>query len=199
MSTVFSQPIITPKGVHLQYAFWCAHKIDFHPSVSHQLSFHTKTRTISYMHIFSIFGRLYRINSEINMHIFSIFGCLYHINSHFLSTLGRNCSRRFLNVWFTMRDHCTNPGGLSISHSRPHGSLVSHSRPHSAWQEDIGWSNLQRRYGEAVHLAMLLFCFYAVWTIAQFLWLTAAQYSLWWMQRVVNVLSSLKITWSWCR
>ena len=28
--------------VHLQYAFWCANKIDFEPSVSHQLSFHTK-------------------------------------------------------------------------------------------------------------------------------------------------------------
>ncbi len=28
--------------VHLQYAFWCTHMIDFQPSVSHQLSFHTK-------------------------------------------------------------------------------------------------------------------------------------------------------------
>ena len=28
--------------VHLQYAFWCAHKIVFQPSVSHQLSLHTK-------------------------------------------------------------------------------------------------------------------------------------------------------------
>jgi len=33
------------------------------------------------MHIFSIFGRLYHINSEINMHIFSCLGRLYHINS----------------------------------------------------------------------------------------------------------------------
>ena len=45
------------------------------------------------MHIFSIFGRLYRINSEINMHIFSIFGRLYHINSetdmHIFSIFGR--------------------------------------------------------------------------------------------------------------
>jgi len=52
-----------------------------------------KTRTISYMHIFSIFGRLYHINSEINVHIFSIFGRLYHINSetdmHIFSCLGR--------------------------------------------------------------------------------------------------------------
>jgi hypothetical protein len=46
----------------------------------------------------------------------------------------RNCSRRFLNIWFTMRDHCTNPSGLPISHSRPFGSMVSHSRPHSVWQ-----------------------------------------------------------------
>jgi len=35
----------------------------------------------SYMHIFSIFGSLYHINSEIDMHILSIFGRLYHINS----------------------------------------------------------------------------------------------------------------------
>ena len=45
------------------------------------------------MHIFSIFGRLYHINSEINMHIFSIFGRLYHINSetdmHIFSIFGR--------------------------------------------------------------------------------------------------------------
>jgi len=33
------------------------------------------------VHIFSIFGRLYHIHSEIDMHIFSIFGHLYHINS----------------------------------------------------------------------------------------------------------------------
>jgi hypothetical protein len=33
------------------------------------------------MHIFSIFGRLYHINSETDMHIFSIFGRMYHINS----------------------------------------------------------------------------------------------------------------------
>ena len=51
------------------------------PSVSHQLSFHTKTRTISYMHIFLIFGRLYHIYSETDMHIFSCFGRLNHINS----------------------------------------------------------------------------------------------------------------------
>jgi hypothetical protein len=66
---------------HLQYAFWCAYNFYVQPSVSHQLSFHTKTRTISYMHIFSIFGRLYHINCETNMHIFSCLGRLYHINS----------------------------------------------------------------------------------------------------------------------
>ena len=48
--------------VHLQYAFWCAYNFYGQPSVSHQLSFHTKTRTISYMHIFLIFGRLYIIS-----------------------------------------------------------------------------------------------------------------------------------------
>ena len=86
---------ITPKVFlwvqeNLQYVFWCAHKIDFQPSLSHQLSFHTKTRTTSYMHIFSILSRLYHINSEIDMHIF---GRLYHINSetdmHIFSCLGR--------------------------------------------------------------------------------------------------------------
>ncbi len=45
------------------------------------------------MHIFSISGRLYHINSEINMHIFSILGRLYHINSetdmHIFSIFGR--------------------------------------------------------------------------------------------------------------
>jgi hypothetical protein len=41
-----------------------------------------KTRTISYMHIFSIFGRLYHINRKLDMHIFSIFSRKYHINSH---------------------------------------------------------------------------------------------------------------------
>ena len=66
---------------HLQYAFWCAYNFYVQPSISHQLSFHTKTRTISYMHIFSIFGRLYHINSETDMHIFSCLGRLYHINS----------------------------------------------------------------------------------------------------------------------
>ena len=44
------------------------------------------------VHIFSIFGRLYHINSEINMHIFSIFRRLYHTNSetdmHIFSCLG---------------------------------------------------------------------------------------------------------------
>jgi hypothetical protein len=40
-------------------------------------------------------------------------------------------------------------------------------------------------------LAMLLCCIYAAWIVAQFQWLTAALCSLWWMQRVVNV---LKIT-----
>ena len=39
------------------------------------------------MHIFSIFGRLYHINSDTDMHIFSIFGRMYHINSQLLSTL----------------------------------------------------------------------------------------------------------------
>ena len=67
---------------NLQYAFWCAYNFYIYPSVSHQLSFHTKTRTISYMHIFSIFGRLYHINSETDMHIFSIFSRKYHINRH---------------------------------------------------------------------------------------------------------------------
>jgi uncharacterized membrane protein len=42
-----------------------------------------KTRTISYMHIFSIFGRLYHINCKTDMHIFSIFGRMYLINSQF--------------------------------------------------------------------------------------------------------------------
>ena len=40
-----------------------------------------KTRTISDMHIFSIFDRLYHINSETDMHIFLCLGRLYHINS----------------------------------------------------------------------------------------------------------------------
>jgi len=46
---------------HLQYAFWCAYNIFFQPSVSHLLSFHTKKRTISYMHIFSIFAVCIRL------------------------------------------------------------------------------------------------------------------------------------------
>ena len=33
------------------------------------------------MHIFSIFGRMYHINSETDMHIFSCLRCLYNINS----------------------------------------------------------------------------------------------------------------------
>ena len=41
-----------------------------------------KTRTISYMHIFSIFGRLYHFNSETDMHIFLIFSRKYQINWH---------------------------------------------------------------------------------------------------------------------
>ena len=35
-------------------------------------------------------------------------------------------------------------------------------------------------------------CFYTIWTVAQFLWSMAALYSMWWMQRVVNVLSSVE-------
>jgi len=43
-----------------------------------------------------------------------------------------------------------------------------------------------------IFLAMMLYCFYTIWTVAQFLWSTAALYSMWWMQRVVNVLSSVE-------
>ena len=42
-----------------------------------------KIRTISYMHIFSIVGRLYHINRKLYMHINSIFSRMYHINSQF--------------------------------------------------------------------------------------------------------------------
>ncbi len=56
--------------------FWCAHKIDFQPSVLHQLSFHTKTRTISYMHIFSILLLHRRCFYEFRMSMMSI-QCAY--------------------------------------------------------------------------------------------------------------------------
>ena len=65
-----------------QYAFRCAHSFDLKPLVSHQLSRHTKHVQFSYMHIFSIFGRLYHINSQTDMHIFYVFGHKYHINRH---------------------------------------------------------------------------------------------------------------------
>jgi len=157
----------------------------------------------------------------------------------------RNCSRRFLNIWFTMRDHCTNPSGLSISHSRPYCSMVSHSWPHSVWQ--ILFILLEELFSKVLNIwfAMRGHCTNPVWftdlsfktlwfpdllfktsfsliggyrmkqlaatlwwsctfswrcCCAAFMlygllfnsWLMAARYSMWWMQRVVSVLSSFE-------
>jgi hypothetical protein len=87
--------------VHLQYAFWCAHKIDFQTSVSHQLSFHTKYVQFHICIYFRflavcitliakptcIFGRLYHINSETDMHIFRFSAVNITLIDIFLSTL----------------------------------------------------------------------------------------------------------------
>jgi hypothetical protein len=55
--------------------------------------------------------------------------------------------RSFCNLWFPMRDHCTSPMWFTDLHWRPHGSLISYLIPHSVWQVNVGWSDLQRRYG----------------------------------------------------
>ena len=55
--------------MHLQYAFWYAHMIDFQPLVSHQLSFHTKHVQFHILYaytVFSIFGLCY-INRKLDM------------------------------------------------------------------------------------------------------------------------------------
>ena len=67
------------------------------------------------MHIFSIFGRLYHINSEIDMHIFSVFSRKYHINRYiFAYAFARGRVYLFISLC-SMEDKCCRQSRL-LSH-----------------------------------------------------------------------------------